>query len=79
MKVGALLVGRIKNFQKTADMNLVKTGDEKGYFEFDGSKIIIILQKDRAVQNEKLYDRQNNNGEITVQKEFIASATTPPY
>lgn len=76
MEIGALLVGKIRNFQSVTDRSHVKKGDEKGYFAFSGSTVIIALQKDHAVLNEKLYDRLDGNGEIPVQKgEFIASVS----
>lgn len=75
MEIGALLVGKINNFRKKTDKSRVCAGDEKGYFAFGGSTIAVMIQKDSAVLNEALYDRQAGNGEIPVQKgEFIASA-----
>ncbi len=38
IEVGALLVGKIQNH----NMNVFKKGEEKGYFEFGGSTIVII-------------------------------------
>lgn len=76
MEIGALLVGKINNFRKKTDKNRVCAGDEKGYFAFGGSTIAVMIQKDSAVLNEVLYDRQAGNGEIPVHKgEFIASAS----
>lgn len=43
MEVGALMVGKIVNHK---DSRAVKRGEEKGYFEFGGSTIILLLQKD---------------------------------
>ena len=45
-EVGALLVGRIVNL--VADGGF-RRGDEKGYFEFGGSTIVIILKEGAAV------------------------------
>lgn len=45
MEVGALLVGKIKN-HPVADA--AQQGKEKGYFEFGGSTIILLLEKDRV-------------------------------
>lgn len=74
MEIGALLVGKIKNFQSVIDRTYVNKGDEKGYFAFGGSTIVILLQEGSVVLNESLYERQDNNGEIPVHKgEFIAS------
>lgn len=43
MEVGALMVGKIVNHKETCP---VKRGEEKGYFEFGGSTLILLLQKD---------------------------------
>lgn len=76
MEIGALLVGKINNFREKTDKRRVWAGDEKGYFAFGGSTIVVILQKESVVLNEALYDRQIGSGEIPVQKgEFIASVS----
>lgn len=41
MEVGALLVGKIVNHQKEK----FKKGEEKGYFKFGGSTVILIIKK----------------------------------
>ncbi len=46
MEVGALLVGRIVNHHQAAS---VRRGQEKGYFQFGGSTVILLLEKDAAV------------------------------
>ena len=46
MEVGAMLVGRIVNDMPGAAR--VKRGQEKGYFEYGGSAIIVHAGKDRA-------------------------------
>lgn len=51
MEVGALLVGKIVNYHEKA---LVQRGEEKGRFEFGGSSIIILLEKDRVVIDEDI-------------------------
>lgn len=45
MEVGAMLVGKIQNHATGSE---VYQGMEKGYFEFGGSTIIVLLEKDRA-------------------------------
>ncbi|MBS4933356.1 MAG: phosphatidylserine decarboxylase [Clostridiales bacterium] len=45
MEVGALMVGKISNYEGKAT---VKKGQEKGRFEFGGSTIILLLQKDKV-------------------------------
>jgi phosphatidylserine decarboxylase len=47
MEVGALLVGKITN-HNTEGKIPVQRGEEKGYFEFGGSTIVLLLEKDKA-------------------------------
>ena len=73
MEIGALLVGKIKNNESFPKGGLVQAGEEKGYFEFGGSTIVLLLQKDMVCINEALYERKDAEGEIKVQMgEFIA-------
>ena len=43
MEVGALMVGKIVNHHQAAS---VKRGQEKGYFQFGGSTVVLLLKKD---------------------------------
>lgn len=43
MEVGAMLVGKINNYHKEA---IVRRGQEKGRFEFGGSTIVLLFQRD---------------------------------
>lgn len=45
MEIGALLVGKIQNKRHKG---YVRRGTEKGYFEFGGSTVMILIQKGRA-------------------------------
>lgn len=47
MEVGALLVGKITNLHPDGPKR-VRRGEEKGYFEFGGSTIVLLLEKGRA-------------------------------
>lgn len=51
MEVGALMVGKIVNHKECC---AVTRGEEKGYFEFGGSTIILLLQKDKAAIRDDL-------------------------
>lgn len=53
MEVGALMVGKISNHAYFTEGSMVWTGDEKGYFEFGGSTIILLLQKGKVDIEEK--------------------------
>lgn len=61
MEIGAIIVGKINNHECTA----VKKGEEKGYFEFGGSTIIVLLEKDVAFVDETVV----NNSLIDVETE----------
>lgn len=75
MEIGALLVGKIRNDSSLSKYSYVCRGDEKGYFEFGGSTIIMLFKKNKICMNEDLYKKQNGNGEIPVHMgEFVASA-----
>ena len=54
MEIGALMVGKISNHRKYIDNSRVWTGDEKGYFEFGGSTIVVLLQKDAVKFSDEL-------------------------
>ena len=61
VEVGALLVGKIKNNGKTD----FKKNDEKGYFEFGGSTIVVLLNKN-IVFDEDIIKANNKNMEVQV-------------
>ncbi|OON86688.1 hypothetical protein BXO88_06765 [Oribacterium sp. C9] len=66
MEVGALFVGKISNYEHN-DMNYhVHTTDEKGYFEFGGSTIIVLTDHRVSVNDEILKRKRNDEGEIPV-------------
>lgn len=69
MEVGALMVGKITNKKKKAGK--VAQGEEKGYFEFGGSTIVLLLEKGKAKVCEDLlkntregYETKVRQGEI---------------
>lgn len=64
MEVGALMVGRIVNHQEEAE---VRRCEEKGMFEFGGSTVILIFQKN-AVEIEKAILENTKNGYETIVK-----------
>ncbi len=47
MEVGALLVGKISNAHPYGRRTVLR-GEEKGYFEFGGSTIVLLLEKDKV-------------------------------
>ena len=50
IEVGAMLVGRIKNVDKTT----FKKGEEKGYFDFGGSTVVLLVNKDIKIDDDIL-------------------------
>ncbi|MBR4111352.1 MAG: phosphatidylserine decarboxylase [Clostridia bacterium] len=62
IEVGALCVGKIKNHS----INKFKKYDEKGYFEFGGSTIIQLIEKDKVILNEQIKKNTANNIETKI-------------
>lgn len=62
IEVGALCVGKIMNH----DISEFERYDEKGYFEFGGSTIIQLIEKDKVILNEQIRKNTLNNIETKV-------------
>lgn len=74
MEIGALLVGKIRN-KSTSKGVRVHRGEEKGYFEFGGSTILLLFQKNVVRISRKLHERPNGDGEVPVRLgELVAEA-----
>ena len=63
MEVGAAMVGRIVN---NPGERMVQRGQEKGRFEFGGSTVIVLLQKDEAVIDEDILRNTREDAETVV-------------
>ena len=63
IEVGALLAGKIKNHYEN---NEFKKGEEKGYFEFGGSTLIILIKKGIVKFDEIFILNSNNDKETEV-------------
>ena len=63
MEVGALLVGKIVNHHGKAQ---VQRGQEKGYFQFGGSTVVLLLEKDRAVIDGDILENSQQGIETVV-------------
>ncbi len=63
MEVGAMMVGRITNYDGACE---VKKGQEKGRFEFGGSTVILLLQKDTVRIHRKFFDNTQMGFETIV-------------
>lgn len=66
MEIGALLVGRISNYPVLKGGGEVHAGEEKGYFEFGGSTIVLLFEKDMVQLNDDLLHKHDREGEIPV-------------
>jgi phosphatidylserine decarboxylase len=62
MEVGALMVGRIVNHEKR---NFIR-GEEKGYFLFGGSTIVILVKENIIKIDKDILENSNNNIETKV-------------
>ena len=63
MEVGALLVGKIRNWHGAGN---VRRGEEKGMFLYGGSTVILLLEEGRACLPEELYQATGNRIETPV-------------
>lgn len=63
MEVGALMVGRICNYHQTRN---VRRGEEKGRFEFGGSTVILLLQKNAVRPEPVLLENTTRGWETAV-------------
>ena len=63
MEVGALLVGKIVNHHGPAT---VKRGQEKGYFQFGGSTVVLLLKRDTAILDDDILENSRNGIETVV-------------
>ena len=63
MEVGAMLVGRIVNHEGEG---FAERGKEKGYFEYGGSTIILLLKKGAAKINQEILDNSSAGRETPV-------------
>ena len=63
MEVGALLVGRIVNHHEQA---AVVRGQEKGFFQFGGSTVVLLFQSDKVVIDKDILRNSLENIETIV-------------
>ena len=63
MEVGAMLVGKIKNHHERAQ---VTRGQEKGYFEYGGSTIVLLVKKDKVKFDDALFEATDSGYETPV-------------
>jgi len=63
MEVGALFVGRIKNYKSCG--NFIR-GEEKGMFEFGGSTVVMLFQQNAVEVDSIFFENTLNNKETVV-------------
>lgn len=63
MEVGALMIGKIVNYKENPN---VKKGQEKGRFEFGGSTVILMFEKDKIIPDEDIISNTQNDCETIV-------------
>lgn len=62
MEVGALMVGKICN----NDLEIVKRYDEKGHFEFGGSTVVLLIEKDKVKIDDDILEHSSKDIETKV-------------
>lgn len=65
MEVGALMVGKIVNLHEKAR---VTKGQEKGYFEFGGSTVILLVEKDQITLADEYINRTEEGYETLIKQ-----------
>ena len=63
VEVGAMMVGRIVN---NHGAGAFKRGEEKGRFEFGGSTIVLLVEKDKVSLDEEFFVNTANGDETVV-------------
>lgn len=63
IEVGATLVGKIKNHHQKYKFS---KGEEKGYFEFGGSTIVLLVEKDKVKLEKEILNNTKNGYETVV-------------
>ena len=61
-----MLVGKISNFEGCHQGNAVVAGAEKGYFEYGGSTIILLIPKNAAIINDDILKASESGVETEV-------------
>ncbi len=62
MEVGAMMVGRIVNHP----VKSFSKGEEKGYFEFGGSTIVVFIKKDEVIIDQDIINNSKEHHETKV-------------
>lgn len=71
MEVGAMLVGRIVNLE---GQGMAERGKEKGFFEYGGSTIILLVKKDMVKLNQEIINNSQAGIESPVKMGQVIGA-----
>lgn len=63
MEVGALLVGKIHNYHREA---IVSRGEEKGRFEFGGSTVVLLVQREQVAFDDDILKNTRDGYETKI-------------
>ena len=63
MEIGAMLVGKIHNYPREGK---VFQGEEKGYFEFGGSTVLLLVEKGRLKVQGRILENSRQGLETKV-------------
>lgn len=73
MEIGALLVGRIANHNISVG-DSVAVLQEKGYFEYGGSTIVMLVKKDQLKMKGYLKNMRIDTGEMSVKQGMVIAS-----
>ena len=68
MEVGAMMVGKIQNERETESGIHVQRGEEKGYFAFGGSTIVLLVQKGKVIPDSRILCHSRQGVETRVRQ-----------
>jgi len=75
IEVGAICVGKIVQSQKLTPGKKFHKGDEKGYFLFGGSTVIVVGEKGKWKPSQDIIDNTKNNLETYIQLGMSVATT----
>ena len=76
MEIGAMMVGKIHNYPRDGK---VFQGEEKGYFEFGGSTILLLLEKDKVKVDEGILENSREGAETRIYLGELVGTCCPDY